>query len=89
MKMENDESGLAVLKYAKENFVLLHLDFPSKKFQTKEIKKQNEKLAAKYGISGFPTVLILDATGKVIAKTGYKKGGPADYIKHLEKIIAK
>lgn len=73
--------------YAKENFVLFLADFPRRKKQDAKIKKQNAGLAKKYGIRGFPTVLIISSEGKVLAKTGYRRGGPAAYIEHLKKIV--
>jgi len=76
-------------KYAKDNLVLLMIDFPQSKAQTPELKKQNDKLAKEYRIQGFPTVLLLDKAGKVLKKTGYQPGGPEAYIKHLKKVIEK
>jgi protein disulfide-isomerase len=77
------------LEYAKDNLVLLNLDFPARKKQDEGIADQNKALAAKYGIRGYPTVLVLDATGNVVAKTGYRQGGPEAYVKHLKELIAK
>ncbi|MCK5850365.1 MAG: thioredoxin family protein [Kiritimatiellae bacterium] len=76
-------------KYAKDNLVLLFLDFPSKKEQSETEKKQNQALAQKYGVQGFPTVLLLDAEGKVIGRTGYQRGGPTAYVDHLKEFIKK
>jgi thioredoxin-related protein len=73
--------------YAKEHFVLFLADFPSHKSQTDMVKKQNQKLAEHYGIQGYPTVLLLDATGKVTARTGYHPGGAAAYVKHLQALV--
>jgi len=70
--------------YAKENLVLVHADFPRMKKQPKAEAAQNKALAATYGVQGFPTVLLVDATGKVIGTTGYRKGGPAAYVDHLK-----
>ena len=77
------------LEYAKDNLVLLNLDFPARKKQDKAIADQNKALAAKYGIKGYPTILVLDATGGVVAKTGYRRGGPAAYVEHIKELIAK
>ena len=74
------------LAYAKENLVLFVADFPSKKELPEATVKQNKALQKKYKIQGFPTVLILDAEGKVTGKTGYRKGGPAEYVKHLKEL---
>ena len=75
--------------YAKKDLVLFLADFPSKKAQPEALKKQNKALSEKYGVRGFPTVLLLDAKGKVLAKTGYRKGGPAAYVKHIEGLLKK
>lgn len=74
--------------YAKENLILVLLDFPRSKPQTDALKEQNNKLAEKYGIQGFPTVLILDPQGKVIERTGYQPGGAAAYVEMIKGVIA-
>lgn len=51
-------------KEAQKNFVLVELDYPRSKEQTKEMKAANEKLARQYGVQGFPTVVFADASGK-------------------------
>ena len=73
--------------FAKDNLILFLADFPRGKDLDPAIKKQNDELALKYGIRGFPTVLLLDAEGKVIAQTGYKAGGAAAYVKHLKELM--
>ena len=82
-------SKKAFQDYATEAFVLVEIDFPSRKIkQSAELKAQNEALAEKYGIKGFPTILILDADGKVIQQTGYQRGGAEKYVEHLKGILA-
>jgi protein disulfide-isomerase len=76
-------------EYAKDNLILLSLDFPHEKHQTSKIKKQNEALQKKFGIEGFPTVLLLDADGNKIGETGYQEGGAAKYVEHLKALLAK
>ena len=68
---------------ASKDFVLVELDFPQNKPQSEEEKKLNRALAAQYGIEGYPTVLLMNANGEVYAKTGYKPGGAAKYVKQL------
>lgn len=51
-------------KEAQKNFVLLELDYPRGKEQSKEMKAANEKLAHQYSVRGFPTVVFADASGK-------------------------
>ena len=65
------------------------LDFPRKKKLSEAEKKQNAELAKKYGIRGYPTVIVLSPEGKLVGKTGYQKGGPEAYVKHLQTLIDK
>lgn len=70
--------------YAKENLVLLLVDFPKRKKLSASAKKKNDELAEKYGVRGFPTVLLLDEKGEVLGRSGYRRGGPAKYIEHIK-----
>jgi len=73
--------------YAKENVVLFLADFPNNMPQSAEIKAQNKTLSQHYGIRGFPTVLLLDADGNVLGRTGYKAGRAATYVEHLKSLL--
>jgi protein disulfide-isomerase len=73
--------------FAKDHVVLFQADFPQAKEQAAAVKEQNEALAKKYGVRGFPTVLLLDAKGNVIATTGYQPGGAEKYIDHLRDLL--
>ncbi|OGV66772.1 MAG: hypothetical protein A2498_12980 [Lentisphaerae bacterium RIFOXYC12_FULL_60_16] len=73
--------------FARDNLVLMLADFPNRTPQPDALKKQNEALAGRYGIQGFPTVLLLDAEGKVLARTGYRPGGAEAYIAHIKELL--
>jgi len=73
--------------YAKDNLVLVMLDFPKDIEQTQETKDYNNMLAKKYGIQGFPTILLIDGQGKLVAQTGYQPGGAAKYVEHLKSCL--
>jgi len=73
--------------FAKDHVVLFLADFPRGTEQSAEVKAQNERLSRTYGVKGFPTVLLLDAGGKVIARTGYRKGGAGAYVEHLKDLL--
>jgi thioredoxin-related protein len=78
------------VKAAPDMFVHVKLDFPRNKSKiTPEVKAQNEKLAKTYPIRGFPTIYLIDATGKPYAKAGYMRGGPKPYLANLKKLQAK
>jgi thioredoxin-related protein len=74
----------------KDTFVLVELDFPKDKTKVSdEVREQNEKLGKKYGIQGYPTILLTDADGRPYASTGYQKGGPEKYVAHLNELQTK
>ena len=64
-------------------WVLLKADFPKKKQNALPQAQQehNDKLAEKYNQEGnFPLVVVIDKTGKVLGKTGFKNISPKEYI---------
>lgn len=75
--------------WAKGKVVLLEIDFPRGKEQTAAVKQENRALAEKYAIEGFPTILVLDASGAELGRLGYQEGGPKAWIAAAEAIIAK
>jgi thiol-disulfide isomerase/thioredoxin len=51
-------------------YVLVELDYPKSKPQAPELKAKNAELSKQFGITGFPTVLLIDAkSGDVFGKT--------------------
>jgi len=72
--------------YANKNLILLELDFPRRKQMPPETVAQNERLLMKYGIQGFPTVVVFDSSGKPLGALGYQAGGPEVFIAQLEKL---
>ena len=73
--------------YARENLVLLEVDFPRAKPQSPELRKQNQELAQQYQIEGFPTIVVLNGDGqKLWQYDGYFPDGLAAFIAELEKL---
>ena len=72
--------------YARENLVLVELDFPREKSKVSEEQAAyNKAQAKKFGIRGYPTVYLLDASGKeMMKKVGFGKTSVGDYIKMLK-----
>lgn len=66
-------------------YVLVELDYPKSKPQSPELKAKNTALSKQFGITGFPTVLLLDAkTGEVFGKTvGFGGQTAKDYLDKL------
>ena len=64
------------------------VDFPRGVEQEESLVDQNYKLMEKYRVDSFPTIILVDAQGEVLAKTGYRRGGPENYIEHLKSLLA-
>ena len=85
------------IKWAKENVVLVELDFPRKNNQSEEVKMQNAQLQQQLQVRGYPTVWFVSATKTAEAKvnlnalgsTGYVAGGPKVWIDGANQIIQK
>ncbi len=75
------------IDYAKNNLVLMEVDFPRNKKLPSAVSMQNQKLMQQYGIMGFPTILLIDSKGNVLAQTGYKQGGAKKYIQHIKELL--
>jgi protein disulfide-isomerase len=72
--------------FAKDNLVLLDVDFPKRKAISASQRSANQKLAARYNVEAYPTVLVLNAQGHPLAQLGYESGGAANYISGLQRI---
>lgn len=72
--------------YAKDHLVLMTVDFPRRSPLTPEVKKQNEELAQKFGIQGFPTIVVLNGAGKQVGELGYQPGGASAFVQELQKL---
>ena len=73
-------------EYASKNLVLVELDFPKMKSVSAETRAQNERLAIRYQVQAFPTIIVLNGDGRVVGALGYMKGGPDAFIAVLEKL---
>ncbi|MFV5693194.1 thioredoxin family protein [Flavobacterium sp. LT1R49] len=77
-------------EFAQNNLIIERADFPKKKQNqlAPELKKRNQELAEKYNKDGlFPLVVILDKTGKILGKTGFKNVSPQEYITLIKSFI--
>jgi protein disulfide-isomerase len=76
--------------YAKDNLVLVELDFPNKKQQSEKLKAQNQKLKSEFGVKGFPTIVVLNSEGKKVGElVGYTPGGPSAFIAKVNELKGK
>ena len=66
--------------------ILVEFDFPKGRNRPKvRDKEQNKRVAAKYDIPGYPTVILLDSKGNEIHRvSGYEYGtSPHKYLQEL------
>lgn len=68
-----------------KDYVLVSLDFPKAPAVQAKVPNpaRNRELQEKYGVEGFPTVLLMTADGDVFGRTGYQQGGAEKYVEHL------
>jgi len=73
--------------YANRNLILVEIDFPRQKPQSVEIRKQNQELAERYQVEGFPTLVVLNGEGKTLWRyDGFYTGGIAAFLAELDKV---
>ncbi len=73
------------MDYAKDNLVLVMLDFPENKPQSKEQRRLNQELSEHFKVEGFPTVIVLDANEKELKReVGYSGADVKTYIAKLK-----
>ena len=82
-------------KWAKDNVVLVELDFPRRTPQEPEIQKQNAELQQTFAVQVYPTVWFvkpqIKEEGKInleqLGSSGYLAGGPTVWIKSANEIL--
>ena len=82
------------VKWAKDNVVLVELDYPRRTPQKPEIQKQNMELQQAFQVQGYPTVWFTNFSRKdnkvnfeQLGSTGYVAGGPSAWIAGADKIL--
>ena len=74
--------------WAKDNVVLVELDFPKRKKLSEKLQVQNSKLQRQFGVRGYPTGYFVKPSVKngkvkldqVLGSQGYVRGGPNGWI---------
>ena len=57
--------------YAKQQLVLVEVDFPAKKKQAPELKAANEALQKEFKVDGYPTLIVLTPEGKKLGELSF------------------
>jgi len=80
--------------WAKQNVVLVELDFPRRTPQQPEIQQQNAELQQIFEVRGYPTIWFSNPTkvdGKInlgkLGSTGYVAGGPSKWLEGANQIL--
>jgi thioredoxin-related protein len=84
-------------KWAKQNVILVELDFPKRTAQEEVLKQQNYQMQQIFQVKGYPTVWLVNpektAEGKInlsaLGSTGYVAGGPEKWLEGVNSIIKK
>jgi thioredoxin-related protein len=76
--------------YARNKLVLVKVDFPHHTPQSDALKQANKSLAKQFGVSGYPTYVLLNSAGRELGRqAGYLRGGPDAFIAELESFSQK
>lgn len=77
-------------KWAEDRVVLVTIDFPSRHLSIvpKEWRSRNVSLRHKHDVNCYPTVIVLNAKGKVVGRIGASKSVTAgSFIKSVEELV--
>lgn len=83
--------------WAKDNVVLMELDFPRRSNQEESVKAQNYQLQRIFSVRGYPTIFFVNpeekSNGKVnlnnLGSIGYVKGGAQKWLASANSFIKK
>lgn len=79
----------AFYQAAGDKFIFVLLDFPMSGSLPGNLTSQNKELQKRYGVTGFPTIVILDSNQNKIGVTGYRAGGGKQYADYLFEMVNK
>ena len=74
------------LEDAGSKYVLVKFDFPQSSEQSEELVTQNQEWLKKYGIDGYPTIVLIDSDQRPFGFAGYESGSVGDYLDMLESL---
>jgi len=75
--------------YASRNLVPVMVDFPRASIISQKQRAANEELGERYGVRGYPTIIIMTPDGEAIDEMGYERVSPGEYIQEIEAIVGR
>lgn len=82
MKLDDEVFTKSDFKsFAKKSLVLVELDYPQGKRLSKKVQEQNAALKDKFGVRGYPTLILVDGDGKELKRWG---GYSKDFFNELK-----
>jgi thioredoxin-related protein len=87
IKLREEVFSKGEFEKALDNFVLVEMDFPSdESLVPPKTREQNELWQERFGIQGFPTLVLTDSQGRPYGSVGYVPGGPPAFLAELATI---
>ena len=83
---QNVLSKAAFTKQSNKDFVMVKFDFPQNTTLPADLEKQNSDWATRFGVEGFPTVVLVDKDQLPYAFTGFREEGPDAYMAHVAEL---
>jgi thioredoxin-related protein len=73
--------------YADANLILLEIDFPKKRPVPTKEKQARESLAKSYGITSYPTMILLDTKGQEAIRIRYSGATATEFVTVLDAYV--
>lgn len=88
-KLERDILSKPEFSKWSKKLIKIEVDFPQSTSLSQKIADRNQQLLQRYGkhVESYPTVLFVNAKGKVLAKTGYINDDVNNWIANADQIL--
>ena len=90
-KLDRDIFSTPEFSRWSEKLIKMEVDFPQSESLPKKITDRNQWLLERYEkhVESYPTILFINAKGKVLAKTGYINNDVNNWIANADQILPK
>lgn len=80
-------ASTAFTNFARTHLILVEIDFPRLKPIPLEQHHQNLMLAQRFGVTGLPTVILLDSSGEKLTELGFSQAGPDSFVARIQPFL--